>query len=456
MNNITSMESKNLPHDARAERQLLGGMLRSAECRKLVFEHIPRPDWLHDPRHQAIFEITRNLHSIWQQPVNPATLAESLTAAGRLAEAGGESYIAGIAESVPALLPLMDTVHAVTSMHFRRLIIEAANNLVTRAQHGDDTPRQLAAYAREVFANMYARHTRRSIVSARDGTHDVVEALERLYHERSALLPTGFPLLDHHIGGIRRGELSFIAAPPDTGATSFAVHMLLHTLASSAGSTIPLLFFTPGNSVYAILQRMILTNSRINPREFGSGHADENAFVRIVDAAALLMETHLYLCDSCLTIDEIHEQAKRLATEHGRLGLIIIDHLQAVSLPFFDRPHDYTRIVRSCRDLARDLDTGVVLLARLQAQDTPALSRRPSLDDLKSFGDIARDIDLALFLHRKQYLNRDNDAINDLVELHIAKQSLGGRVFVETLALDRGCGCFINGSDTDTQQGRGL
>lgn len=84
----------------------------------------------------------------------------------------------------------------------------------------------------------------------------------------------------------------------------------------------------------------------------------------------LLEKRNIYIDDSSgLTPTEVRSRARRIAREHGGIGLIMIDYLQLMRVPSLsdNRTLEIAEISRSLKALAKELHVPVVALSQLNA-----------------------------------------------------------------------------------------
>jgi replicative DNA helicase len=83
-----------------------------------------------------------------------------------------------------------------------------------------------------------------------------------------------------------------------------------------------------------------------------------------------------------------------------------------------------SKITRSLKGLARELDVPVIALSQLSRGVEQRTNKRPMLSDLRESGSIEQDADLVIMLYRDSYYNPDSPE-RDLAEINIAKHRNG-------------------------------
>lgn len=107
--------------------------------------------------------------------------------------------------------------------------------------------------------------------------------------------------------------------------------------------------------------------------------------------------------------------------------LVIIDYLQLMSgngRNSDNRQQEISDISRSLKALAREINCPVIALSQLSRACETRQDHRPMLSDLRESGAIEQDADVAMFIYRDDYYNKDTDKKN-IAEIIIAKQRNG-------------------------------
>ena len=144
-------------------------------------------------------------------------------------------------------------------------------------------------------------------------------------------------------------------------------------------------------------------------------------------AVSILSETPLFIDDAAaLSPGEVRARARRLAREHGQLGLIVLDYLQLMQVSGFkeNRTAEISEISRSLKALAKELNVPVIALSQLNRGLEQRTDKRPVMSDLRESGAIEQDADLIIFIYRDEVYN-ENSPEKGVAEIIIAKQRNG-------------------------------
>ncbi|WP_283666477.1 DnaB-like helicase C-terminal domain-containing protein, partial [Escherichia coli] len=96
----------------------------------------------------------------------------------------------------------------------------------------------------------------------------------------------------------------------------------------------------------------------------------------------------------------VRSRARRIAREHGGIGLIMNDYLQLRRVPALSdiRALEIAEISRSLKALARELNVPVVALSQLNRSLEQRADKRPVNSDLRESGSIEQDANLIMFI----------------------------------------------------------
>lgn len=220
-------------------------------------------------------------------------------------------------------------------------------------------------------------------------------------------LMTGFHDLDSMTSGLRGGEVMVIAARPSMGKTAFLLNIVGNTCFRKV-DPVPTAYFNLEASAEDMVQRMLCMQTGINMTKMRMGMLQRYSDIpKIVSVAASMAEAPLWIDDKPgLTIDEFQERARRLKEKHD-IQFIAIDNLQRLRAPIFwgggNREVEVGEISSGIKDLARELDVPVIVLAQLSRKVDSRGGGRPRVSDLRDSGAIEQDADFVALLTRPEY-----------------------------------------------------
>lgn len=220
--------------------------------------------------------------------------------------------------------------------------------------------------------------------------------------------------------------MTILAARPSMGKTALAINILENVC---CGTELVAAFFSLEMSRASIERRFMASRARVDVKRAMEGAYLSNEEKRKLGSALNdLIESSIYIDDSAmLTPVQMRAKARRLKQREGRLDLVVIDYMQLMNAGgrTGSRQEEIAMISRSLKALAKELDVPVLALAQLSRNSEQRQDKRPTLSDLRESGQIEQDADLALFIHRDEYYQRDDPDVKGLADVIIAKARNG-------------------------------
>ncbi len=220
-------------------------------------------------------------------------------------------------------------------------------------------------------------------------------------------------------------DLIIIAGQASMGKTALAMNIAERVVTSDKNAVCAVFSMEmPGD---ALAMRMMASLGRINQMKVRTGKLEDGDWSRLTSAINILAERNLFIDDTpALTPSELSARARRLAREHGKLSLIVVDYLQLMQSPASgdNRTRQISDISGSLKALAKELNCPVIALSQLNRELSKRTNKRPIMSDLRDGGSIEQDADLILFVYRDEVYNEDSP-YKGIAELIIGKQRNG-------------------------------
>ncbi|MFC3860306.1 replicative DNA helicase [Deinococcus antarcticus] len=223
------------------------------------------------------------------------------------------------------------------------------------------------------------------------------------------------------------GDANFIAADFYLHNTAFALSIAQNV--ALRGEKVVAVFSLEMPSVQLAL-RMLCSEARVDMNRIRSGQLNERDFERLAHAAGRLAEAPMVIDDEAdLTLNNLRSKLRRIAAQHGQLGLVVIDYLQLMSGGKSsggsdNRQQEISTISRGLKGLAREMEVPIIVLSQLSRAVEQRPNHRPMLSDLRESGAIEQDADIVMFIYRDEYYNKETDQ-QGIAEIIIGKQRNG-------------------------------
>ena len=436
-------QDQKIPFDTEAEAAVLGAIMLEGDG---VLSLDLTPEDFYDPRHRATFAALLELAEK-SQPLDLVAVHTYLASNGRLAKAGGASYLAELVDTGAVPGNARYYAETVRDLAVRRRVMKLSAELYRKAATLSSTATEelLSEAEDRIFRLGRGASVTSNYVPVPGLLLKVMGSIERLYNnpEKVAGLPTGLADLDRFTGGLLPSDLVLVAARPGMGKTALALTMA-NALCMSGRNV---LLFSLEMSAEQICKRLIAMNGLVDGKKFRTGRLTMTDFSRIQDAMGRLEDLPMLVNDDAdVTLAGIRSQAMRAKSE-GKLDLVIVDYLQLLSqnapqaVRHRGREQDVSEISRGLKKLAKKLDVPVVALSQLNRGCEMRTDKRPLLADLRESGSLEQDADLVIMIYREAVYDEDTEDPTK-AELLIRKQRNGpcGRIytrFIEPFALFR-------------------
>ena len=411
------------PSSPKAERSVLGAMLRSREAAMKGEEGL-RPGDFYDPANREIFDAMLALSSA-SRPVDMVTVDEELSRRGKLEAVGGSAYLVELAQNVPFTTNVADYIRIVDEKATLRRLIGAAGQILQESYAGDKTNREILEIAEKAVYDITMRKGGEELQPIQPVLVNTFLKIEQLVknHGRIEGVPTGYAELDDLLTGLHGGELVLIAGRPAMGKTSIGMN-IVENAAIRAGQKAAV--FSLEMPAEQLAMRMMCTEARVDMQRVRRGQLADDDWERLSDALVSIGPAAIHIDTTPgITVPEVRSKARRLQLEHG-LDLIMIDYLSLMSATGRNnsRQEEVSQISRTLKGLAIELDVPVIALQQLSRAPTGRANHRPLLSDIRESGAIEQDADVVMFIHREEYYDPETPD-KGIAELIIAKQRNG-------------------------------
>ena len=424
-------KGKTPPRSEEAERALLGAMLLDPTRIAEVCEVVSADDFS-ERRHVSIFACLQEL-SDQGAPVDFISAGEKLRAMGVFHEVGGAEYLVDLASQTTSSAHAIHHAGIVADTAVLRRLIREATDMITEAfgtRPDGDTVRKLVDDCEQRIFSISRREEGQGVGPISDAITETFRRIDASSHREGLTgLTTGYVDLDQLLCGLNGGDLLVLAARPSMGKTALALNLI-----ENAGLSRPewldrhptILLFSLEMGRQQLVSRMLCSLARVDAHLLRSGRIGQEDRSELTSAADQLSRTSIFIDDtSNLTMMSLRSRARRLKAMQG-LDLIVVDYLQLLSFPRSEnRQQEISSISRSLKGIARELNVPVIALAQLSRQVELRDPPRPKLADLRESGSIEQDADVVMMLYRPEYYDPQNEEVQGLAEVIVAKQRNG-------------------------------
>lgn len=417
------------PHSVESEQSILGSILLDKDAIITVAETITPTDFYKDA-HRIIYESMMALNNK-NEPIDMVTLTDELRKRGYLDDIGGVTYLTSLSTIVPTTSNVKYYADIVKEKSVLRQLIKASNDIINLGYGSGESAENVLDFAEKKIFDISQERTNDDFKPINQVLMDTYDMIESIYSNKSDVtgVTTGFKDLNKKINGLQRTDLILVAARPAMGKTAFALNLVQNAAIKGNASVAA---FSLEMSKEQLAQRMIAAQSNVELKKMKTGTLNDADWPRIISAMAVMSDAKIFIDDTPgIKINELRSKCRKLKMEQG-LDLVMIDYLQLMESDSKNesRQQEISKISRSLKILAKELDCPVVALSQLSRAPEQRADHRPVLSDLRESGAIEQDADIVMFLYRDEYYHSDSEK-KDLAEIIIAKNRHGETGSVE-------------------------
>ena len=410
---------RRIPHSVEAEQCVIGALLIDPECISQIADKL-NPDHFYVEKYAAIYDIIHEMF-ITSKKIDFVTVHEAVSAKGIFDEAESKRVLYEMTQLVPSTKNVGEYAKIIIDKASLRRLIEACGDITEMCySQSVDTTKILDIAETRIYEIMQTR-TNTSLTHIRHAIYETYDKTNKIYNDKNAFigLQTHYSDIDYMLSGLGKSDLILIAARPGVGKTSFALNIAQNIALDKPRKTIAIFSLEMSNDQLAT--RMLSAQSGIDNIKFRNGELDDNDWVELAKASAILSETDVYFDDTAgITVAQMKAKLRRLK----QLDLIIIDYLQLMSGGgrYDNRSVEVGAISRSLKILAKEFNVPVITLSQLN-RETEKTKSKPQLSNLRESGSIEQDADAIIFLWKEE----ENEAGNgiSIVKCDVAKNRHG-------------------------------
>ena len=417
------------PHSIEAESSVLGGLLLDNTAWDRVSDLVKEGDFYRH-EHQLIFSAVAQLINA-SKPADVITVFEQLRGLGNAEEAGGLVYLNSLAQYVPSAANIRRYAEIVRERGILRKLLTASDEIATKAfnPQGKSVAQILDEAEQKIFnIGEEGSRMKQGFQGMDTLVIDLMDRVQEMADNPNDItgVPTGFYDLDRMTAGFQAGDMIVLAARPSMGKTALAINIAEH-VALNEGLPVAVFSMEMGASQLAV--RIVGSIGRINQGHLRTGKLTDEEWPRLTEAIEKLRNISLHIDETPgLSPSELRANARRLARQCGKLGLIVVDYLQLMSgsggSNGENRATELGEISRGLKMLAKELQCPVIALSQLNRSVEQRTDKRPMMSDLRESGAIEQDADIIMFIYRDEYYNKDSKEPG-VAEVIIGKQRNG-------------------------------
>jgi replicative DNA helicase len=223
---------------------------------------------------------------------------------------------------------------------------------------------------------------------------DAGESFLRILETENRSILTGIPVLDNATGGLERQSQTILAAPPSTGKSALSFQIARNVAASGKKALFVSLEMAEAN----LFARAACGVAGVTWQDVKRGNLSPAQRDRVRDAASELMFTfgrrlliHDQTCDTPGLWQMVAAQ---------RPDVVVVDHIRFLTDDHGENENKRLGwLSKQLRDIAKQFDCHVLVLAQLSRSSKERSDKRPILTDLRDSGELEENADNVWMLY---------------------------------------------------------
>ena len=388
-----TIERNPLPHNAEAERAVLGAVLLD----NAVMEEasLLREGDFFLESHRAVFRAMCVMHDVGEE-IDLVTLHDHLSADDVLKKIGGIAYVAQLADGLPKASNISQYVEIVRRKALLRRVIaiaDVAQQLAMEESEGE----AIAEKAVQSLMDVAAEYIDKAQLG-KTSKAAKISAIQQLEGRKSLLrINTGIEELDKLTGGFRSGELVAVTAS-ETGAGKTLLAQQIRTNSCSNGFHGA--YFTGEMPAEQLVSREMASETGVPHWKMRRPESlTKEEYSALVKNAGTSCE-FCRIPDGELSLKNIRAACRRLKSE-GKLSWAVIDYDELVEAPGKDEFAQQRNVIREAKRIAMTLEIPVFVISGIRKPLDSREAAKPMLSRIYGSGAKSKHSSFVLFVDRK-------------------------------------------------------
>ncbi len=404
-----------------AEKAILGGILLDPTAISIVVDMLPVEAFFVQS-HQQIYKTALELYQK-DKPTDLMHVSTWLADHNLLEKVGGTTKLSQLLNRTVSAVNIDRYALLVLNKYQRRRLVQVGHEIV---ELGYDTKTELETVfdaSEEKIFNLTTN--KQDKFQPKPINECLANVFNKIEQGSSPAYPTGLTDLDSLIGGLIKQDLIILSGRPSMGKSWLGCY-LANYIATSVQK--PVVFFSAEMSSEQLTKRFLSMHTGIDSRRLIHNQIYEDEYDSLVEGLSNLAELPIIIDDtpaSELTPTKIRSVLRRISSEKGELGLVVLDYIQKLGdRSAGNRAQAIGKYSGACKDIAKMFNIPFVALAQINRSVEGQSNKRPTMASIKDSGDLEQDSDLLLMLYRDEYYKSDTED-NGIMEIIVGKNRNG-------------------------------
>lgn len=429
INNNVSLSQQRKLYSEEAEQSVLGGLLRFPDSLEKV-KDILNPSHFYFNRNRIIYEAILDVEKNITKYFDPLIVGDYIEKKGDLELASGTNYILFLPESVPSAASIVNYSEIIVERSIERdLEKELISSVSLLRSHDEPNLRdkiQSGIINLQNIVDQSEKEVSDNPPILYDSLIESVKALDTRHQKGDNLLgaTTGLKKLDELTAGLVDSDFIVIGARPSTGKTAFGINLMESYMMNHEGVAVVFSAEMPTDS---IIQRLLASVSGVSAKSIKTGNLNDQDWPLLLSAVEKIKNKKLIIDDeSTVTPDYIQRRLKGIEKQYGKVGIVLVDYLQLMSVPNFNQGKrlEITECSHALKATAKKYKCPVIALSQCTRDVDKRPDKRPTKADLMEAGAIEADADVIITLYADDVHNPETEHKN-ILEVIVCKNRNG-------------------------------
>jgi replicative DNA helicase len=374
-----------LPYNIIAEKNVLSSIINNSESINFVSQ-VLTIEAFYLPTHQIIYKSALILHSNYKI-VDLITISTWLQDNNLIAKIGGLKTLTSLSEKIVNIISLKEYTNLIKDKYIRRLIINFGDEIIN---WGYQTNLPLEKIFNKIEKKIFKLNQKVHYTNINTTAEILTDIFLDLNKKSKNLSFSGYSSqffdLNVMTQGFQKSDLIVLAGRPSIGKTAFSLNIALNICAKY---NFPVIFFSLEMTKQQIVYRLLSIETEINTSYLKLGNLTQEEWKKINNTLKNLSYLPLYIDDTPnISLTEIHFKIKKIKSQFGSIGMVIIDYLQLLESikKTENRVQEISQITRNLKSFAKEFDSPIIILSQLSRNVETRINKRPILSDLRESG----------------------------------------------------------------------
>ena len=393
-------DRKSMPASPESERAVLGCILKEEKWIEQAMEYLPISDAFYNKDNRHVWESMLELYRE-KKPITVITVHEKCKDNYRGHDIPDALYISDLTEETPSSALACQYAETVWKRYIQREVAKSAYRMYNLSfDDFEEVATHLENHSKlvEELKMMHPSH-KKSISEITDQAVEEIKA-------GANIVPFGVKVLNDHLVGMTRGEITIIGGRPGHGKTTLMINILRGLIHQG----LKVMLFNREMTNTEMIRKLIVLESEpllySRVRRIGNEGFVPNGEIELMEKAKEnidIIYKNLHMYDDIRDIDSCLREIIR-----EKPDVVIDDYIQLVETQNMkERRFEVKKILDDYKWLAKKEKFAAILVSQLNREIEKRPDPRPRMSDLAESGNIEQIAETILFLFYGYNFNPD-------------------------------------------------